>query len=62
MPNNDDRPYLPYKVPVRKRSPYRDLAQLRQQMHDEVASLREEVLSNSVTIEELKKRLEKDEA
>ncbi len=42
-------------------SPYKNLARLRQEMHDEVASLREEVLSNRTTIEELKERLEEQD-
>lgn len=49
-------------VQYRGPSPYRNLAVLRREMHDEVASLREEVLSNRTTIEELKKRLTEDEA
>lgn len=43
-------------------SPYRDLARLRQQMREEVQGLREEILENRTTIEELKERLTRDEA
>lgn len=46
--------------PRLEKSPYRSLDRLRTQMRAEITALREEVLANKVTIEDLKERLNEE--